>query len=131
MHDDGTYDVLYEDNVLEQHVPRDVIQRVALAASVRRALADGGDEVCAESSSDFFQLFVTTLTSGPRFANLTAEQQAIASSKVHAMRPHFDAELAALREERGWGALVSGEDIRTLLPRVAARAARAAADAQA
>ena len=126
-HGDGTYDVLYEDNVLEQHVPRDVIERVAIAHRVREALADESQTVCAESSSDFFELFVSTLMNGPAFARLTAEQRAVAAEKVTAMRPHFDAELVKLREERGWGALVSGEDIKTLLPRVMARQAQAAA----
>jgi len=41
------------------------------------------------------------------------------------MKPHFEAECAALRDQRGWGALVSGEDIKELLPKVMARVARA------
>ena len=44
-----------------------------------------------------------------------------------AMRPHFEAELTALRDARGWGAMVTGEDIKELLPRVARRAAQAQA----
>jgi hypothetical protein len=90
-----------------------------------------GAQICAESSSDFFALFVSTLTSSPAFSRLTAEQKAAASDKVQAMRPYFDAELTALRDERGWGALVTGEDIKALLPRVAARQASAARAAQA
>lgn len=61
---DGTYDVLYEDHVLEQSVPSDCIETVSLAPSVRAALADGGT-VAAESVSDFFEIFVNSLTSGP------------------------------------------------------------------
>jgi len=122
---DGTYDVLYEDHVLEQSVPGDCIETVSLAPSVRAALADGGT-VAAESVSDFFEIFVNSLTSGPAFARLTPDQKRIASEKVQAMRPHFDAELKELRDQRGWGALVTGEDIKELLPRVAARQAMAA-----
>ena len=43
------------------------------------------------------------------------------------MRPHFEAELTALRDARGWGASVDGDDIKELLPRVMARAKAAAA----
>mmetsp|Transcript_82575 Transcript_82575/g.164707 ORF Transcript_82575/g.164707 Transcript_82575/m.164707 type:complete len:80 (+) Transcript_82575:892-1131(+) len=70
-------------------------------------------------------MFVNTLTSGERFSRLSAEQQRVASEKVNAMKPHFEAECAALRDQRGWGALVSGEDIKELLPKVMARVARA------
>ena len=42
------------------------------------------------------------------------------------MRPHFEAELMSLRDERGWGAMVTGEDIKELLPKVAMRSAAAA-----
>lgn len=51
----------------------------------------------------------------------------MASEKVRELQPHFEAELVELREERGRGAQVSGEDIKLLLPRVMARAAQAAA----
>ena len=66
-------------------------------------------------------------SSGPAFARLTAEQQAVASEKVKRLRPHFEVELTSLKEERGWGALVTGEDIKEILPRVMARAAQASA----
>ena len=130
VHDDGTYDILYEDHVLEQNVPRDMIQRVALSSNVRAALANGAGDVVAESTAGFFDLFVQTLTSGPAFARLSAEQQRFASEKVRAMRPHFDAELNDLRDARGWGALVSGEDIKAMLPRVMARSKQAATAVQ-
>ena len=84
-------------------------------------------EVAANSSNEFFDLFVSSLTSGPKFASLTAEQQAVASEKVRGMRPHFEAELEELKERRGWGATVTGTDIKEMLPRVMARVARAAA----
>ena len=65
--------------------------------------------------------------SGAKFASLSAEQQQFASDRVRGMRPHFEAELNDLVEQRGRGAHISGEDIKVLLPRVMARAARAAA----
>uniref|UniRef100_A0A7S3ETI3 Tudor domain-containing protein n=1 Tax=Haptolina ericina TaxID=156174 RepID=A0A7S3ETI3_9EUKA len=118
---DGTYDILYEDNVMEQNVPRDMIQLVSIAPSVQAAIEEGRGDVAAESINDFFDLFVRGLTSGDKFASLTAEQQAHASDKVRAMRPHFEAELLLLRDERGRGAQVTGEDIKLLLPRVISR----------
>ena len=124
-HPDGTYDVLYDDKVLEENVPRDMFEVVELTESVRAAQASG-DEVKAESIDAFFDTFVNGLTSGPAFSKLSAERQAIASEKVRGMRPFFEAELTKLRDERGWGALVTGEDIKILIPRVVA-AQRAAA----
>ena len=127
VHPDGTYDVLYEDNVCEQNVPRDVIEVVALAPAVREALQSDDSQTCAESVADFFELFVSALTSSPKFASLPPDKKQIAADKVRSAKPHFEAELAAFREERGWGARVTGEDIKVLVPRVMSRAARAAA----
>ena len=42
------------------------------------------------------------------------------------MRPHFEAELEALRDLRGWGATVTGADIKDMMPKVMARAKAAA-----
>ena len=67
-------------------------------------------------------MFVSALTSGALFQKMTPEQQAVASEKVRGLRPHFEAELTTLKEARGIGASVSGDDIRELLPRVMARA---------
>lgn len=69
--------------MLETNVPAEMIQAVDLAPSVAAALAEGGD-VAAESSAQFFELFVQSLTSGPAFSALSAERQAIASEKVRA-----------------------------------------------
>ena len=126
---DGTYDVLYDaDQVLEEGVPLDVIQVVEMSASVRAALSAGGDgsTIAANSEDELFSTFVGALTGGAMFAKLTPEQQAVASDKVRAMRPHFQAELAAFKEERGWGATVTGEDIKVILPRIIARSRAAA-----
>ena len=127
-HADGTYDVLYEDHVLEEGVPRDMIELVELNSSVAAALAEGGgEEGLISGVSEFFELFVSSLTSGATFAALSAERQAIASEKVRAMRPHFEAEFDALKERRGWGAVVTAPDIKELIPLAMARAKRAAA----
>ena len=83
-------------------------------------------EVAANSSNEFFEIFVSSLTSGPAFQNLPADKQAFASEKVRAMRPHFEAELEELKERRGWGATVTGADIKEMMPRVMARARAAA-----
>ena len=123
---DGTYDVLYEDHVIEEGVPRDMIEVVSLDTAVVAELNAGGNEVAAEGVDAFFEMFVSGLTSGPAFARLSAEQQAFASEKVRAMRPHFEAELETLKERRGWGATVTGADIKEMLPRVMARAKGAA-----
>ena len=85
----------------------------------------GGNEVAAEGVSAFFEMFVGALTTGPRFSSLTAEQQQIASDKVRGMRPHFEAELELLKERRGWGATVTGADIKEMLPRIMMRVAEA------
>jgi len=128
INDDGTYDVLYEDHVLEQGVPGEMIQKVQLDASAQAAIEQGREEgPVAETISDFFELFVRSLTSGERFSKLTAEQKAVVSDKVRALQPHFEAELIELRKERGRGAQVTGEDIKLLLPRVTARAASSGA----
>jgi hypothetical protein len=124
---DGTYDVLYDaDHVLEEGVPRDVIEVVEMSSSVRAALASAGSESTIDGSEELFSTFVSALTSGAMFSKLTAEQQAVASEKVRAMRPHFEAELAAFREERGWGATVTAEDIKVILPKIIARSRSAA-----
>ncbi len=120
-HSDGTYDVLYEDSVLEQGVPREMIEVVELTPAVKMALGEGG-EVAAESTEDFFSIFVTSLTSGAKFAALPPDKQAAASNHVKSMKPHFEAELESLRDQRGWGAMVTGDDIKILLPKVMARA---------
>jgi len=70
--------------------------------------------------------FTAALTSGPKFRTLTAAQQAVAREKVQSLRPAFEEELAALRATRGQGASVTVVDIREMMPRVMARAARAA-----
>ena len=43
--------------------------------------------------------------------------QAVASDKVRGMKPAFEAELYALREERGCGATVTGEAVALVLGR--------------
>ena len=45
---------------------------------------------------------------------------------MQSLRPAFEEELAALRATRGLGAAVTVVDIRKMMPRVMARAARAA-----
>ena len=124
-HDDGTYDVLYEDNLCEQNVPREYIEVVALAANVRAALQAEEQETAAESTEQFFELFVSSLTSGAMFQNLPPDKQLKASEHVRTMRPHFEAELGVLRDARGWGAIVTGEDIKELMPKVMLRAKQA------
>ena len=120
-HEDGTYDVLYEDQVMEEGVPRDVIELVDLEPSVQAALDGEDGEAAAEGIDSFFEMFVAALTGGAAFQKLSAERQAIASDKVKAMMPFFEAELKGLRDERGWGAMVTGEDIKTIIPKVLAR----------
>ena len=58
---------------------------------------------------------------------LDPARQAVASEKVFAMRPAFEAELQALQDERGNAATVTGEDIKAMLPRVIARQKQSAA----
>ena len=122
--EDGTLDVLYEDRTLEQGIPRELVQGVALSREVAAALAagDSAPTPVVEGIDSFFEMFVSALTSGALFQKMTPEQQAVASEKVRGLRPHFEAELTTLKEARGIGASVSGDDIRELLPRVMARA---------
>ena len=118
LNGDGTVDVLYEhSHTLEQGVPREFVQLVdGVAASEPEGAA------VADTIDSFFEMFVSALTSGALFQKMTPEQQAVASEKVRGLRPHFEAELTTLKEARGIGASVSGDDIRELLPRVMARA---------
>ena len=116
LNGDGTVDVLYEhSNTLEQGMPREFVQLVDGAASEQDGAA------VADSIDSFFEMFVASLTSGPTFQSLTPEKQAIASEKVRSLRPHFEAELATVREARGIGAMVTGDDIRSMMPRVMMR----------
>lgn len=55
------------------------------------------------------------------FQNLPPDKQRLASERVRTMRPHFEAELGVLRDARGWGAIVTGEDIKELMPKVMLR----------
>jgi hypothetical protein len=82
-HPDGTFDVLYESQggVLEQNVPREMITVVDIAPAVQAAIEEGGETV-AESINDFFDLFVTSLTSGAKFAALSAERQQVAAYSI-------------------------------------------------
>ena len=78
-HADGTYDVLYEDRVLEQYVPLDVIEVVEMDAGVAAELAAGdGQAPVANSMNEFFETFVASLTSGAAFARLDPQQQVAA-----------------------------------------------------
>ena len=130
--DDGTLDVLYEDRTLEQGIPREFVRAVALSSAVAKALVEAEETPhAAESIDAFFETFVTSLTSGAMFQRLPPDKQQVASEKVRAMRPFFETELRELMDERGHGAIVTGEDIKTMLPRVAARQAQAAQQAAA
>jgi len=118
LNGDGTVDVLYEhSHTLEQGVPREFVQ---LVDGVTASEPEGA--AVADTIDSFFEMFVSALTSGALFQKMTPEQQAVASEKVRGLRPHFEAELTTLKEARGIGASVSGDDIRELLPRVMARA---------
>jgi hypothetical protein len=131
--EDGTLDVLYEDRTLEQGIPRELVQGVALSREVAAALAagDSAPTPVVEGIDSFFEMFVSALTSGATFQRLDPAKQAVASEKVRAMRPAFEAELGALRDERGHGATVTGEDIKAIVPRIMKRQAEAAAAAAA
>ena len=72
---DGTHDVLYDDHVLEQGVPRDMIEVVEMEANVAADLAAGDGQTVANSVNEFFETFVASLTSGAAFARLDAQQQ--------------------------------------------------------
>lgn len=122
--DDGTLDLQCDDQTLVQGVPRERVQPVAVSGEVAAALGREEEE-CVEGVDAFFNTFVQALTSGAMFAKLSPEQQAVASAKVRGLRPHFEAELEAFRSDRGLGAVVTGEDIQAMLPRVMARSAAA------
>ena len=53
----------------------------------------------------------------------------MAAEKVRQLKPHFEAELVLLRDQRGVGCTVTAPDIQALLPRVMQRAAAAEAAA--
>ncbi len=110
-------------SIIEQGVPLGLVSSVNLSSSVRAALQR--DESSVEGVDAFFNQFVEALTAGPLFARLSAAQRAVASEKVLGLRPHFEAELAEFRAERGMGAMVTAEDIQSILPRVMARSKNA------
>ena len=115
--------------------PRDAVNSVLSLPDRSRGPGGGSGEYPRESKSSWYAnlmcSIVSALTSGPMFARLSAEQQALASGKVQKMRPFFEQELEALRDERGWGATVTDVDIKQMLPRVIAREREAAAQQQA
>ena len=121
--EDGTVDVLCEaDNTVVQGVPLEFIQPVDITSGVAAQLEADGGEHHIEGVDTFFNLFVQSLMGGATFAKLTPAQQAVASEKVQGLRPHFEAELGEFKDKRGHGATVTSEDIKTMLPRVMARA---------
>ena len=126
--EDGTVDVLCEaDNTVVQGVPLEFIQPVDITSGVAAQLEADGGEHHIEGVDTFFNLFVQSLMGGATFAKLTPAQQAVASEKVQGLRPHFEAELGEFKDKRGHGATVTSEDIKTMLPRVMARAKAPAA----
>jgi hypothetical protein len=120
VNEDGTFDLSY-DGSLVQGVPADMVEPVALETTVADALERGQAGEHIDGVDAFFDAFIAALTSGPKFQKLTAHQQAVAGERVKALRPFFEEELAALRAERGHGALVTDADVQTMLPRVMAR----------
>lgn len=112
------YDILYEDNVLEEGVPAELVQPTVGAPSEEPPHAAGAD-IAANSIEQFFELFVRALTGGDVFRRLPAAKQTVFASCVQRSRPHFERELEALARERGYGTTVTARDItETVLPNV-------------
>ena len=108
--------------------------RMSFADAERQPAGAAAAETSAEGSTsnalpprqlhetcEFFEVFVAALARGYAFACLTAEQQAVATSKIRSMRPDFEAELEALKERHGVGTAITGMDIEEMLPRVMMR----------
>ncbi|KAG8467649.1 hypothetical protein KFE25_006701 [Diacronema lutheri] len=120
------YDILYEDHVLEEGVPADLVQRAARALGSTSpgpgAAASGDDDIAATSIDEFFGKFVAGLTGGKAFGGLCAARKAAFAECVQRSRPHFEAELHRLAADRGYGTTVTAEDITgVILPRVLPR----------
>lgn len=122
------YDILYEDRVLEEGVPADLVERATVhahspASTSPRAGAGGApacdEEIAATSIEGFFSKFVAALMHGKAFSGLSAARKAAFAECVQRSRPHFEAELHNLASDRGYGTTVTAEDItQFILPRV-------------
>jgi hypothetical protein len=118
-----TVDILYggEDVPQEiQEVPRKLVEKVVIPKEVKRELRRSDSEVSHGNVDEFFQAFVDSLTTSPLFQRLPADKQAIFAEKVHGMRPAFQEELDKVQAERGHGCIITGEDIKAIIPRVMA-----------
>jgi hypothetical protein len=109
------YDILYEDHVLEEGVPAELVKPTDAPAGP--PVAD--DDIAATSIDDFFLKFVQSLMGGRLFGTLSAAQRATFAECVQRSRPHFETELNQLAADRGYGTTVTADDItHVILPKV-------------
>jgi len=125
--EDGTVDVLTEgitkenEEVIAEGVPLDKLEKVEMPEAARQELRRSDSEVSDFSTfDDFYNQFVRSITSGPSFTRLPAAAQALFAEKVNSLRPHFEREVIALRDERGIGSVLTGADVKEIMPRVMA-----------
>jgi hypothetical protein len=100
-------------------VPAELVQPTGARA---RPLDEPEHDVRSGSFDAFFGQFVSQLTAGRLFKSLPAAKQAAFAECVQRSRPHFERELNALIAERGYGTVLSADDVReVILPRVMPR----------
>jgi hypothetical protein len=120
-------DILYGGEDVPHHiedVPRKLVQKVVLPKEVQRELRRSDSEVSHGNVDEFFQAFVNTCTGSPIFRRLPAAQQAAFAEKVNGMRPVFEEELDKVQSERGHGCIITGEDIKAIIPKVTSQLRR-------
>ena len=64
-------------------IPREFVKLVSASSG----LEIERDDTCAETISDFFNIFAASLTSGATFQKMQPSQQRIAAEKVQQLRP--------------------------------------------
>jgi hypothetical protein len=120
-------DILYGGEDVPHHiedVPRKLVQKVVIPKEVRRELRRSDSEVSHSNVDEFFQAFVTSCTASPSFRRLPAAKQAIFAEQVNGMRPAFEEELEKVQSERGHGCIITGEDIKVIIPKVTSQLRR-------
>jgi len=128
VNEDGTYDLAWGENLV-QGVPADLVEPLEGDPDdfVQPAVLSSADEPGGIDGIDaFFDAFIAALTSGATFQRLSAHHQAVASEKMQALRPFFEAELVEFDAEQGGRLLVTDTVIQEILPRVMARSQQAA-----
>ena len=120
------YKIKYDDGAVEENVPAEYVERRAGGAAPQE------DDI---KGIDAFWTFITSRVLLPLLqASFPADKQLLVAEAVQLTKPDFVAACERLKQQRGAGAAVDGEDIRehvlpVIMPRVAEHVRRLAAQA--